>query len=174
MDLTVHDFWAADAVTVDSMMAFLGSHLTRATAVHFRRSVLPPYLALLHKLHRYRPTAEAWHPWMLRIHDLPEAVRLRGWPDDLTLALPVEIENDNGGTWDQYLLEVKDGNGHLTATHRTGEVKLTRQQLAVWYSGGFRTPAAAHLAGVAATSGEALTKLIRATTDYEPWLPDHF
>ncbi|MER5972297.1 sterol carrier protein domain-containing protein [Streptomyces sp. NPDC002055] len=69
--------------------------------------------------------------------------------------------------------EVTDGKGHLTAPHRHGEVELTRQKLAVWYAGGFRT-AAAHLAGAAATSDEALTKLIRATTDHEPWLPDHF
>ncbi|OKK14790.1 hypothetical protein AMK16_30130 [Streptomyces sp. CB00455] len=48
-------------------------------AVHFRRSALPPYPTLLHNLHRYRLTAEAWHPWMLRIPDIPEAVRLRGW-----------------------------------------------------------------------------------------------
>lgn len=41
MDLTVHDFWAADAETVSAMMAFLGSHHTRASTIHFRRSALP-------------------------------------------------------------------------------------------------------------------------------------
>lgn len=62
MDLTVHDFWAGDEETVGEMMAFLAGHHTRAAVIHFRRSVLPPYPALLHNLHRYRLTAQAWHP----------------------------------------------------------------------------------------------------------------
>ncbi|MEU0845712.1 GNAT family N-acetyltransferase [Streptomyces sp. NPDC005962] len=173
MELTVHDFWAADAETVSAMMAFLGSHHTRAPAIHFRRSALPPYPALLHHLNRYRPTAEAWHPWMLRILNLPEAVRLRGWPADLEISVPVEIESDADGTWQSYLLEVKNGTGRITATPHQGDVRLTRGQLAVWYAGGYRTAAAADLAGVAARSEGALAQLIRATTDVEPWLPDH-
>jgi predicted acetyltransferase len=174
MQLTVHDFWAADKDTVDEMMALLASHHTRAPAIHFRRAALPPYPALLHHLHRYRPTTEAWHPWMLRILDPEEAVRLRGWPDDLDTAVPVDIEGENGENWNQYLLEVKDGAGQLTKTHTASEIRLTRQQLAVWYAGGYRTPAAARLAGVAARSDEALSRLLHTTARYEPWLPDHF
>ncbi|WP_234439993.1 GNAT family N-acetyltransferase [Streptomyces bicolor] len=173
MQLTVHDFWAADADTVGEMMAFLASHNTRAPVIHFRRSALPPYPALLHTLQRYRPKAEAWHPWTLRILDPEEAVRLRGWPDDLDIAVPVDIEGADGGSWDQYLLEVKGGAGQITKTHTAGEVRLTRRQLAVWYAGGYRTAAAARLAGVAARSDTALSTLIR-TTEHEPWLPDHF
>lgn len=174
MELTVHDFWAADEENVAAMMAFLASHHTRAPAIHFRRSALPPYPALLHNLHRYRPTAEAWHPWMLRILDLHEAVRLRGWPADDEIALPLEIEGERGESWEQYLLEVKGGAGRLTRTHATGEVRLTRRQLAVWYAGGYRTAASARFAGVDARSDEALIKLSRVTSDHEPWLPDHF
>lgn len=173
MQLAVHDFWAADADTVGEMMAFLASHHTRAPAIHFRRSALPPYPALLHNLHRYRLTAEAWHPWMLRILDLEEAVRLRGWPDDLDIAVPVDIEGEDGETWGQYLLEVKGGAGQITKTHTAGEVRLTRRQLAVWYAGGYRTATAARLAGVDARSAGVLNTLIR-TTEHEPWLPDHF
>lgn len=155
------------------MMAFLADHHTRAPVVHFRRSALPPYPALLHRLHRYRLSAEAWHPWMLRILDIQEAVRLRGWPDDIDIALAVDIERENGGTWDHYLLEVKGGTGQITETHTPGEVRLTRGQLAVWYAGGYRTTAAARLAGVTTISDRALSSLIH-TTDHEPWLPDHF
>ncbi|MCP9211458.1 GNAT family N-acetyltransferase [Streptomyces sp. NEAU-Y11] len=173
MELTVHDFWAADTQTVNEMMAFLGSHHTRAPAIHFRRSALPPYPTLLHHLHRYRLTAEAWHPWMLRILDLPEAIRLRGWPTGLNVSVPLEIESETGDTWQSYLLEVKDGTGQISATPGHGDVRLTRGQLAVWYAGGYQTAAAAELVGVAAKSRYALTQLIRATTDMEPWLPDH-
>jgi predicted acetyltransferase len=174
MELTVHDFWAADEETVAAMMAFLASHHTRAPVIRFRRSALPPYPALLHNLHRYRLTAEAWHPWMLRILDLHEAVRLRGWPAADEIAVRVEVEGESGDTWHQYLLEVSDGVGQLTKTHAIGEVRLTRRQLAVWYAGGYRTAASARLAGVTARSEEALTRLIRTTADHEPWLPDHF
>lgn len=174
MSLTVHDFWATDEETVGSMMAFLGGHHTRAPVIHFRRSALPPYPALLHNLHRYRPTAEAWHPWMLRLLDVEEAVRLRGWPPHLSIRVPVTIESEEGGTWEEHLLEVQGGTARITRTHTTGAVRLTRRQLAVWYAGGYQTAASARLAGVAAKSDEALTDLIHATTDHEPWLPDHF
>lgn len=174
MHLTVHDFWAADENTVGEMMAFLGSHHTRAPAIHFRRSALPPYPTLLHNLHRYRLTPEAWHPWMLRILDIQEAVRLRGWPDDVDITVPVDIESENGQTWDHYLLEVKGGAGQITKTRTAGDVRLTRRQLAVWYASGYRTAATARLAGVVARYDEALSGLIRTTEQHEPWLPDHF
>ncbi|MFJ6650594.1 enhanced intracellular survival protein Eis [Streptomyces sp. NPDC091290] len=173
MQLTVHDFWAADANTVGEMMAFLAGHHTRAAVIHFRRSALPPYPALLHNLQRYRLTAEAWHPWMFRILDLQEAVRLRGWPDHVDIAIPVDIESENGETWDQYLLEVKGGAAQIAKAHTAGEVRLTRRQLAVWYAGGYRTATAARLAGVDARSEDALKRLM-CTTEHEPWLPDHF
>ncbi|MEU0770652.1 GNAT family N-acetyltransferase [Streptomyces albogriseolus] len=174
MNLTVHDFWAADEETACALMAFLGSHHTRVTDIQFRRTVLPPYPLLLHRLHRYRVTAEAWHPWMLRVLDVEAAVRLRGWPSDADLTVPVEVESDSGRGWDRCLLEVKGGVGRIRPARATGEVRLTRKQFAVWYAGGYRSVASAQLAGVSARSGEALTRLVRATTDQEPWLPDHF
>nr|WP_168724474.1 sterol carrier protein domain-containing protein [Streptomyces sp. A1547] len=172
--LTVHDFWAADEETAEAMMAFLARIDSRAATINFRRSAFPPYPALLHKLHRFRPTVEAWHPWMLRILDIPEAVRLRGWPHDLTLSMPMEIESENGDSWDRYLVEVCNGKARICATHSEGEVQLTRRQLAVWYASGYRTAASARLAGVTARSREALTRLVRGTADLEPWLPEHF
>ncbi|MDX3433909.1 GNAT family N-acetyltransferase [Streptomyces sp. ME01-18a] len=136
MTLTVHDFWAVDEETVRAMMTFLGDHHTRAPVIHFRRSALPPYPALLHNLHRYRPTAEAWHPWMLRILDLQEAVRLRGWPTSLSTTVPVTVEGEEAGSWQEYLLDVHDGTAQINRAHTAGEVRLTRRQ---WPSG---TPAA--------------------------------
>ncbi|MFI5748886.1 sterol carrier protein domain-containing protein [Streptomyces sp. NPDC051644] len=62
----------------------------------------------------------------------------------------------------------------MRTTHAEGKVTLARQQLAVWYSGGYRTATLARLAGVHAVSEKALATLIRSTTDLEPWLPGHF
>jgi predicted acetyltransferase len=174
MNLVVHDFWAADETVASAMMAFLGRHNSRAQTVQFRRGALPPYPLLLHNLHRHRATAEAWHPWMLRILDIRGAVRLRGWPADIDVTVPIEIESENGDAWDRYVLRLADGSAEIESTSAEGKVSLTRRQFAVWYAGGYRTAAAARLSGVRVRSEEALTSLIRSTADLEPWLPDHF
>ncbi|WP_199550158.1 enhanced intracellular survival protein Eis [Streptomyces sp. N35] len=174
MTLVVHDFWAASEPTAAAMFAFLGRHNTRAANVEFRRGALPPYPALLHNLHRFRPTAESWHPWMLRILNAPEAIRLRGWPADVTTQAPIEIQSESGNSWDRWMLQVKDGKAELTPTQIEGLVLLTRRQLAAWYAGGYRSATSARMAGVQAVSEKALRTLVRATADLEPWLPDHF
>lgn len=174
MKLVVHDFWAAHESAAAAMLAFLGRHNTRAEAIEFRRGALQPCPTLLHNLHRYRPTAQAWHPWMLRILDIPAAVRLRGWPADLDTTVPIEIESENGDAWDRYMLQVTTGSAEISPTHIAGEVSFTRRQLAVWYAGGYRTVTSARMAGVRAGSEEALATLIRSTAEREPWLPDHF
>lgn len=174
MNLVVHDFWAATRNTAAAMLAFLGSHSTRAETIEFRRGVLPPYPSLLHNLHHHRVTAEAWHPWMLRILDLREAVRLRGWPADLDATVPLGIENERDSTYDRYVLRITAGSGEISTTNTESKVMLTRQQFAVWYAGGYRTAASARLAGVHAVSEKVLTTLVRSTADLEPWLPDHF
>ncbi|MEU8568711.1 GNAT family N-acetyltransferase [Streptomyces pathocidini] len=174
MRLVIHDFWATDADTAGAMLAFLGRHNTRAETAEFRRGTLPPYPTLLHNLHRHRPISEAWHPWMLRILNAAEAVRLRGWPKDLDATAPIEIENDNGRTWDRYMFRITGGSAQLHPTTVESQVSLTRRQLAVWYAGGYRTPTSARMAGLRAQSEEALATLIRSTAQFEPWLPDHF
>jgi predicted acetyltransferase len=174
MNLVVHDFWAANHSTATAMLAVLGRHNTRAETIEFRRGTLPPYPTLLHHLHRHRTTAEAWHPWMLRILNIPEAIRLRGWPTDLNATVPIEIENENENAWDRYLLQVTAGSAEINPTHAESKVTLTRRQLAVWYAGGYRTATSARMDGINAVSEKALATLVRCTTDLEPWLPDHF
>ncbi|OEJ29988.1 GNAT family N-acetyltransferase [Streptomyces subrutilus] len=172
--VVVHDFWAASQPTAAAMLAFLGRHNTRAQTIEFRRGSLPHYPTLLHGLRHHRPTAESWHPWMLRILDIPEAVRLRGWPADLKTNLPIEIENETGNDWDRWLLHFKDGAAEIAPTHTQGQVTLTRRQLAVWYAGGYRSTTTARMAGVHSRSESALGTLVRSTGEHEPWLPDHF
>ncbi|MEV6057576.1 GNAT family N-acetyltransferase [Streptomyces sp. NPDC052107] len=173
MSLTVHDFWAASQPAAAAMLAFLGRHNTRARTITFRRGALPPYPTLLHGLRHHRTTAEAWHPWMLRILDIPEAIRLRGWPGDLSTAVPIEIENETGG-WGRWMLQITAGAAEIMHTHIEGQVTFTRRQLAVWYAGGYRSTTSARMAGVHAVSEKALGTLIRSTAQFEPWLPDHF
>ncbi|MEU6346264.1 GNAT family N-acetyltransferase [Streptomyces sp. NPDC046977] len=174
MNLTVHDFWATDPDTTAALLAFLGRHNTRAETIEFRRGALPPLPTLLHHLHRHRVQAQAWHPWMLRILDVPAAISARGWPPDLDATLPIAIENSTGDGIDRYLLQIAGGKADLTPTAASSQVTLTRRQLAVWYAGGYRTVTAAQMSGVLTEHVKTLTTLIQATTDHEPWLPDHF
>ncbi|WP_395372675.1 enhanced intracellular survival protein Eis [Streptomyces tubercidicus] len=174
MALTIHEFWAANQETAAAMLAFLGRHNTRAETIDFRRGALPPYPTLLHNLHRFRPTAESWHPWMLRILDIPEAIRLRGWPAELTTTVPIEIENATGDGWNRWMFQVKAGSAEIAPTHIEGQAIFTRRQFAVWYAGGYRSATSARMAGVQAVSQIALTALVRCMGDLEPWLPDHF
>ncbi|WP_406292306.1 enhanced intracellular survival protein Eis [Embleya sp. NBC_00896] len=172
--LVVYDFWAADHHVAAAMFAFLGRHDSRIPTVAFQRTGLPPAPLLLHHLHRCAcVVARSWHPWMLRVLDLRRAVQLRGWPDETDLTLPIEVVTEDGEATERFTLRIANGTGELTPTTREGQLTLTRGQFAVWYAGGYRSAAAAALAGVSADP-KALTRLLLATADREPWLADYF
>ncbi|MDX3697802.1 GNAT family N-acetyltransferase [Streptomyces europaeiscabiei] len=172
--LDVHDFWAADDTVASAMLAFLGRHNSRIPTINFQRTSLPPHPLLLHGLHHYgNATTESWHPWMLRILDLPEAVRLRGWPADLDTTLPIGVEQGNGTT-DRYLLQIAHGAAELQPTTTEPRVTVNRRQATLWYAGGYRSTAAASMAGVRATDEQSLATLIRSTTEHELWCAEHF
>ncbi|MFJ4741152.1 enhanced intracellular survival protein Eis [Streptomyces sp. NPDC088775] len=173
--LVVHDFWAASAEAATAMLGFLGRHHSRIPTVLFQRTALPPVPLLQNHLRRAgAASATSWHPWMLRVLNPAEAVRRRGWPEELDLALPLALRGDHNGPPSPMLLRVTAGTGDLTPHPgaRHGLV-LTSRQFAHWYAGGYRTPAAALLDGV---HGEprSVAQLVRATTDREPWMSEYF
>lgn len=134
MTLTVHDFWTADHDTACAMLAFIGRHNARAETIDFRRGALPPFPDLLHTLHRFRPTAQAWHPWMLRILDVEAALGLRGCPADLEFTTTVEITAP--GATDRYRLHIADGSRggraddpRRRAVHPAAAGRLVRRRL---------------------------------------------
>ncbi|MFF2148774.1 enhanced intracellular survival protein Eis [Kitasatospora sp. NPDC058190] len=173
--LTVHGFWAADPDTTAAMLAFLGRWDSRIPTIRFERTALPPHPLLLHTLPRSTLlTTHAQPPWMLRLLDVEEAIRQRGWPADLDLRIGIEIGTRDGSGQDHYLLEITKGTAQLTpASPADTEVAFTRAQFTLWYAGAFGSTAAALLAGVCGAP-EALTALIRATCEREPWLTEHF
>lgn len=174
LQLVVHDFWAADHPTTRAMLAFLGRHHSRIPTVVFQRTGLPPALLFLHHLHRpAAATMRAWHPWMLRVLDLRRAIELRGWPAEVSLDLPLDIAPEDGTGSERFTLRIADGHGELEPGGGRTRLALTRGQFAVWYAAGYRSPAAAALAGVQADPA-TLARLLLATADREPWLADHF
>ncbi|MFE0055411.1 GNAT family N-acetyltransferase [Streptomyces sp. NPDC059003] len=172
--LVVYDFWAADQEVAAAMFAFLGRYNSRIPTVAFQRTGLPPAPMLLHHLHRCGSlAARSWHPWMLRVLDVRQAVQLRGWPDEVDLALPIEVVTEDRESTERFMLQISGGKGELTPTTREGQLTLTRGQFAVWYAGGYRSTAAAALAGVDADPAP-LARLLMATAEREPWLADYF
>ncbi|MEU8733696.1 sterol carrier protein domain-containing protein [Streptomyces tendae] len=100
-------------------------------------------------------------------------MRLRGWPADADLALPIEVANQAGNATTRFSLRIHDGSGELEPSGRPDHVTLTAGQFAVWYAGGYRTTAAALLSGVRG-SPAVVRQLVHATSDQEPWMADHF
>jgi predicted acetyltransferase len=174
MQVVVHDFWAATDRAAAAMLAFLGRHNSRIATVAFQRTGLPPTPVLLHHLHRAgSAAARHWHPWMLRVLDLGQTVRLRGWPDWVDITIPLEVATETGEAPERFVLRITEGKGELEPSTRQGRLTLTRRQFAVWYAGGYRSVTAAMMAGVRGDSQE-VDRLVRATADREPWLPEHF
>lgn len=170
----VHDFWAADHRVAGAMFAFLGCHNSRIRTVEFQRTGLPPHPLLVHNLHRAgSAAAQSWHPWMLRVLDTTQALRRRGWPPDLDITIPIQVDAEHGDQPERFTLRIVSGQADVTPTAREEGVRLTRRQLAAWYAGGYRTTTAATMAGVRGDPHD-LAMLILATNDREPWLPDHF
>ncbi|CAO5151104.1 GNAT family N-acetyltransferase [Frankia sp. AiPs1] len=173
--VVVHDFWASNAASATALLGFLGRFHSRIPTVAFQRTALPPGAELLEQLHRAGSAqARHWHPWMLRILDPAEAVRLRGWPPHLTADLPLTITEGTGRSR-AYTLSIDGGKGRLlpNGQHPPGACTMTMRQLTVWYAGGYRTATAATLAGVDGTR-EAVTALVALTCDREPWLTEYF
>jgi hypothetical protein len=109
---------------------------------------------------------------MLRIIDIGAALRMRGWPADVCLAVTIEV--DVPPVPYRCRLTVSDGSAHAEAVEGEPEIRFTPGQFAVWYAGGYPSAATARHSGIRADSADTMTTLIRATTHEEPWLPDLF
>ncbi len=168
-DLVVHDLWAADLDAARAMLSFLGRYHSRAQTVQFRRAALAPYPVLLQGLRSFRLSAQAWHPWMLRVLDAPRALRLRGWPEHAAFEIALGIEGEPRAL----LLSVEHGDAHARPTDAEPTAVFPPGQFAVWYAGGIASPVSARMSGVTGEPGD-LARLVDATRAQEPWLPDLF
>ncbi|MER6399302.1 GNAT family N-acetyltransferase [Kitasatospora sp. NPDC001603] len=173
----VLDFWAAGAPAVGAMLDFLGRHHGRIPTTLFERTGLPPGTLLQDRLAAAgAQAARSWHPWMLRMLDPARAVELRGWPEHLDEEIVLDLADPDRSGTARHTLTVRGGRAELAPGPQGGreaDIALTSAQFAVWYAGGYRSPAAAALAGVHGDR-PALTRLLAATAEREPWLADYF
>jgi predicted acetyltransferase len=90
--------------------------------------------------------------WMLRLLDLPGAVRARGWPAGVSARIELEVSDDhvpaNAGRW---VVEVDGGEAEATSGG-SGAVRASIGGLASWWAGyatATRLAGTGHLAGPA-------------------------
>ncbi|MDF4252255.1 GNAT family N-acetyltransferase [Streptomyces sp. WMMB303] len=170
----VHDLWHAELDALPALLAAVGAHSPQVREIRFRRSVLPRPSPLPWLLDRYAVREDGWYPWMLRLLDVPAALRARGWAPGPRGAVGLEVVPPEGGTQPYALtfeagrMQVRRGSNPSART-----VRLPSSALAAWYAGGLPLRHAARL-GTAAGDVRDLDLLDALVSGPTPWLPESF
>lgn len=111
--------------------------------------------------------------WMLRVLDAPEAVAARGFPDGVSVDVPLAVEDElrplNNGTW---RLSVDGGRGRLEKDDTGRDVpRLSARGLSALYAG---LPMATLRRGGLVQGGGDTDALLDATFATTPFMLDNF
>lgn len=169
-ELSLTDLVALTPAAGRRLLSFLGDHRSLATDVLWRGGPVDP---LLFQLREQPYQVKLLFQWMLRVLDVPAALRARGYPSGLSGSLHLEVEDDlfpeNQG---RFVLEVDDGEAQVEPGG-DGDMKLHVRTLATLYSG-FLTPAALRLAGLLEASDAAVRTATALFSGPAPSMPDMF
>ena len=152
------------------LLSFLGDHRSMAQEVVWRGGPADPLLFLLRE-----QTYEVKHllHWMLRLLDVPAALRARGYPAGLSGALHLEVDDDlfpeNRG---RFVLEVENGEAEVRPGG-DGDVKLHVRALAPLYSG-FLSPLALLSTGALEADESSLRTATAIFSSPPPAMPDMY
>lgn len=158
--LEVSDCWAADHDALAGVYDFLGGHATLSDQVTFTRAALPAMPSFLWRLDQHDAVDRGWYPWMIRVLDVPAALRARGWPAGVTGRLDLEI-----GATGRVVLD-----GSTVSEGGTGRVRLSEGDFAAWYAGALDAARLREL-GCDPEDVDLMTAL---ASGRGPWLPDTF
>jgi predicted acetyltransferase len=150
-DLTVDELIALSPDTTRSLWGLVGSGASIAASVHAYVAPHDPIHLLLGR--EAGKTADVQR-WMLRLIDVPAAIAARGWPADVRIDVPIELDDvdvpDNAGCW---RLQLSAGVAQLTPEQEVSEtLRLGPRGMAALYAG--TSLAMLRLAGLA-TGGSA-------------------
>lgn len=158
------------------LLAFFASHRTMGKNVVWSGGLHDPLTHLLREaLYAHRPVAEmaGWIDWMLRIVDVPGALRARGYPPGLRAELHLAVRDDllpaNNG---RFVLHVHAGQAEVEPGGQ-GQINLGVRELAALYSG-FLTPAELQAIGAIAGPAPDLALAAAVFAGPRPWLADVF
>lgn len=131
--LEITDLVIAGPDALSTFLGYLAGHRTMISTARWPDFPESPLLLCIQEPWQY--TLQLQEHWMLRLVDIEEAFRQRGFAEHLQEKLHLEIEDpwfaENSGAW---VLSVHNGEGHLERGG-SGELKLSIGALASLYSG---------------------------------------
>jgi predicted acetyltransferase len=152
------------------LLAMAADHGTLGSDFHWSGAPNDPFVQLLP---RRGVQIRLNFPWMLRLVDLPAALRARGWPRHVDVAIDLDVTDDalpeNAGRWS---LHVAAGRATVERGGR-GAVKIDVRALAALYTC-WLDPFAACTAGGLEGDDDDLAALAAAFAGPSPWMPDFF
>jgi predicted acetyltransferase len=170
--ILVRELWAATPDAVAGLAGHLGAHRAQLDHALFAAGCQPAEPDLLWRLAPGELRTRATSPWLLRLLDVPGALAARGWPQDASARLELEVADPWEGGPRRLVLDVGAGGAEVAEGGR-GRVWIEVGALAAWYAGGLPAARAAVL-GMARGSADDLAAMDRLTSDRPVWLPDRF
>lgn len=170
-DLRVHELTAASEQTARALWSVVGSGSSVARSVH---AYVAPRDALHVLLGEGVRTDVEQIRWMLRVLDLPAAVRGRGFPPAVSGQVGLVVDDPqaprNTGAW---TLRVADGAGEVVPDDGAGDaLRLTANGLALLFSG--LPTATLRVAGLATAGRPEDDAVLDAAFAADPYLLDYF
>jgi predicted acetyltransferase len=169
-ELLLHDLLFSTPAAGRRLLSFLGDHRSLAVDVVWRGGAVEPLLYLLRE--QTYQVKHLYH-WMMRVLDVPAALQARGYPEGISGALHLEVDDDlfpeNRG---RFVLEVEGGQARVRAGGQ-GAMRLHVRALASLYSG-FLSPEALRVNGALEADEASLRTATALFSGPPPTLPDMF
>lgn len=169
-DLLVQELTAGSASAARALWAVVGSGSSVAPTVHAYLSPADP----LHLLLPEKVRTDVYEDrWMLRVLDLPAAVRERGFPPGADLEVPLVVDDPLApGCAGRWLLRVADGRGDVARTDDDRGLRVGANGLAALFAGTpVQTLRTAGLGSGGDPAGDARLDVVFAA---RPYLLDYF
>jgi predicted acetyltransferase len=169
----VRELWAATPDALHGLLAHAASHRSITQEVRFLPGALAPDLPELLWLTRPGTVeSSSVNPWLLRLLDVPAALRARGWAPAARARVEFEVADPWAGGPARLVLEIADGEAAVEPGGG-GRVRLGVGALAAWYAGGLPATRAARM-GLIEGDPADLAAMDPLPADRPVWLPDHF
>jgi predicted acetyltransferase len=169
-ELVLTDFVALTPEAARRLLSFLCDHKSLALEAVWTGGAVEPWLFLLPE-QTYQ--VKLLSQWMLRVLEVPAALEARGYPEGLSAALHLEVEDELfAGNQGRFLLHVSGGQGRVERGGE-GRLRLNIRALAPLYSG-FLTPEALRRVGALSGDDASVRQAAAVFSSPPPVMPDMF
>jgi predicted acetyltransferase len=169
-ELALTDFVALTPEAARRLLSFLSDHKSLALEAVWTGGAAEPWLLLLPE-QTYQ--VKLLYHWMLRILDVSAALEARGYPEGLSAALHLDVEDALfPGNQGRFVLHVSDGQGRVERGGE-GRLRLNVRALAPLYSG-FLPPEALRSVGMLSADDASVRQAAAVFASPPPVMPDMF